>query len=172
MKRAIYITLTSIAILLACSLSGFTQRSHPQGASPHGSFSHGSFSRGSSQHGSYGHGSYGHGSYGHGSYGHGSYGHGSYGHGSNFFFSGGVWLGPWWWDPWWWGPSYPYYYPDYTSPPVVIQQSPTEYIQREPTTEEPYYWYFCPKPEGYYPYVNKCPSGWMKVVPAPPQSER
>ena len=30
------------------------------------------------------------------------------------------------------------------------------------------YWYYCQNPQGYYPYVNSCPGGWMKVVPQPP----
>ncbi len=72
----------------------------------------------------------------------------------------------WGWGPDWdfgWG-GYPYY-PYYDQAPVIIQQQPEEmYIQ----PEEPSYWYFCTNPKGYYPYVNHCPSGWMKVVPTPP----
>lgn len=87
---------------------------------------------------------------------------------------GGVWIGPGWgwgWDPWLWGPPYyPGYYPYYSAPPVVVQQ-PQQYIQQPaPQAEEQSYWYFCGKPQGYYPYVKNCPGGWMKVVPpsAPP----
>ena len=107
--------------------------------------------------------------------------HGEHGgfHGSRFF--GDVWLGPGWgwgWDPWWWGapyyPYYPYYpYPYYSSPPAY-QQQPQTYIQPAPQQEEqPYYWYFCRKPEGYYPYVKRCPGGWLKVIPpsGPPNEE-
>jgi hypothetical protein len=88
---------------------------------------------------------------------------------------GGVWIGPGWgwgwgpgwaWDPWLWGPPYyDVYNPYYAAPPVVIQQ-PQQYVQPAPQAEEQsYYWYFCGNPQGYYPYVKKCPSGWMKVVP-------
>ena len=55
-------------------------------------------------------------------------------------------------------PLYPYgYYP----PPVVVQQAPV-YVQPQ---EEPYYWYYCEDPKGYYPYIQNCPGGWMKVEP-------
>ena len=29
-------------------------------------------------------------------------------------------------------------------------------------------WYYCPNPQGYYPYVAQCYSGWQ-AVPATPQ---
>jgi hypothetical protein len=90
---------------------------------------------------------------------------------------GSIWIGPGW-GPGWWGPSYysyyPYYpydpyYPYYAVPPAVIQQQPQEYVQ--PAPQEQYYWYFCQDPQGYYPYVKKCPKGWLKVVPSAPQDE-
>ena len=57
-------------------------------------------------------------------------------------------------------PWYPY---DYSpAPPVVVQQAPV-YVQ--PQQEETNYWYYCENPKGYYPYIQNCPSGWMKVVP-------
>ena len=84
---------------------------------------------------------------------------------------GGIWIGPVW-GPGWWGPPYPYY-PYYAPPPVVVQQPSHEiYVQPEPQSEEPSYWYFCPNPQGYYPYVQQCPNGWMKVVPSPPQQRK
>lgn len=83
--------------------------------------------------------------------------HGGHGH-------VGVWIGPGWGPGWWGYPSYPYY-PYYTAPPVVIQQQPDTYIQQTPQSETPSYWYFCREPEGYYPYVKKCPKGWLRVVP-------
>ncbi len=95
-------------------------------------------------------------------WGHGG-GHGGHGH---VVFGGGVFIGPgFWWGPGWWGPSYPYY----PSAPVVEQQSPV-YVQPEPQTQQPYYWYYCQNPQGYYPYIQQCPGGWMTVVPqaAPP----
>ena len=67
-------------------------------------------------------------------------------------------LGPWY--------PYPYYY---APPPVIIQQQPPVYVQ--PQQPEDTYWYYCPDPQGYYPYIRECPGGWMKVVPqtTPPQ---
>ena len=59
-----------------------------------------------------------------------------------------------------WPPFYPYGY--YPAPPVVVRQSPV-YLQAP--QNEPYYWYYCENPKGYYPYVKNCPYGWMKVVP-------
>jgi len=67
----------------------------------------------------------------------------------------------------WWGAPYPYYY---AAPPAVVQEAPPTYYQQQPP-EQPSYWYYCPNPSGYYPYIKECPSGWMTVVPqtgAPP----
>jgi hypothetical protein len=58
-------------------------------------------------------------------------------------------------------PWHPYGY--YAPPPVIIQQQPPVYVQ--PEQQEENYWYYCPDPPGYYPYIQNCPSGWMKVVP-------
>ena len=94
-------------------------------------------------------------------------------------FRGGVWIGPVWGPGWWGAPygyGYPYGYPYYSAPPVVIQQEPQEYVQ-QPAAQQPeqQYWYFCTEAKAYYPYVKKCPSGWMRVVPtpspAPPQGK-
>jgi hypothetical protein len=96
-----------------------------------------------------------------------------YSHGGHFGHGGGrvgigisLWPG---WFPGWWGP-YPYY-PYYAEPRVVVQQAPEAYV-REPQSEAPSYWYFCREPEGYYPYVKRCPNGWLKVVPSPPAGNR
>ncbi len=93
-------------------------------------------------------------------------------------FRGGVWIGPGWgwgWDPWLWGPPYYYnpYYEGYNPYYAAPQQQPQEYVQPAPQQEEQNYWYFCGKPQGYYPYVKRCPGGWMKVVPRsePPDYE-
>jgi len=82
-------------------------------------------------------------------------------------FRGGLWLGPLW-GPWWVDP-YLYYLP----PPVVVERPMTDYYVQPapPQSEEPTYWYYCRKPDGYYPYVKQCPEGWMKVVPTPPSGE-
>jgi len=73
-----------------------------------------------------------------------------------------------------WGLAYPYYgypyYPYYTAPLV---QQPSAEIYVEPNSQQsvaPTYWFYCQDSNGYYPYVKKCPSGWMKVVPSAPPS--
>jgi hypothetical protein len=104
----------------------------------------------------------------------GYYGHGSYhgyggnnGHGNSYNF--GITIGPGWggWGPGW-RPVYPYYpyapyYPYYPAPAVVVPQQPQVYVQQN--QQESDYWYYCQNPQGYYPYINSCPGGWMKVVP-------
>jgi hypothetical protein len=93
-----------------------------------------------------------------------------YRHGPRYSYGGSIWIGPGWLSPWWDYPyySYPYYpYPYYTAPPVVTQPQPQIYIEPAPQQEEESYWYYCPKSKGYYPYVKKCPEGWLRVVPSP-----
>jgi len=67
----------------------------------------------------------------------------------------------------------PYYPPYYAYPPVVaVPSAPPVYIQQQPqgavqpAPQAPVnYWHYCRNPEGYYPYVKKCPDGWLQVVP-------
>ena len=72
-------------------------------------------------------------------------------------------------DGYW--PYYGGYYSPYYSgyggnyPPVV-------YIQRDgdalaATESQSNYWHYCRNPKGYYPYVKKCPDGWLPVAPQP-----
>jgi hypothetical protein len=64
--------------------------------------------------------------------------------------------------------AYPYSYPYY--PPVVsVPATPPVYIEQGQQSASPgdYYWYRCDKPEGYYPYIKRCPGGWQEVVPEP-----
>lgn len=76
-------------------------------------------------------------------------------------FRGGVFIGaPLFWGPWWWGPPAWSY-----SPPVVIERQPPVFVQPEP---QPQYWYYCQNPQGYYPYIQQCPGGWLQVVPPTP----
>jgi hypothetical protein len=101
------------------------------------------------------------------------------GHGGGGHFSGSVWIGPGWgWGSWWGWPYYYPYYPYYSyypyyggyyypESPVVIEKQPRTYSEPEQQEEE-YYWYFCPDAKNYYPYVKKCPNGWLKVVPSSP----
>jgi hypothetical protein len=84
---------------------------------------------------------------------------------------GSIWVGPGWWGPWGYPysyPYYPYYYPYYAEPPVVIERQTPVYVQPNQQQEESDYWYYCTKPQGYYPYIKKCPGGWLKVVPSVP----
>ena len=81
--------------------------------------------------------------------------------------------GGWGWWPWAVGGAVvgatlaaPYYYPyyqHYPARPVVVQTPPAVYVQ--PRQQQAYYWYFCQNPQGYYPYVPSCSSGWVKVMP-------
>ena len=32
------------------------------------------------------------------------------------------------------------------------------------------YWYYCPDSQTYYPYVQTCPSPWVKVLPEPSET--
>jgi hypothetical protein len=87
-------------------------------------------------------------------------------------FRGSIWIGPGWWGPpaypYWYPYRYPYYYPYYSEPPVIIERQAPVYVQPNQQQEEQNYWYYCKKPQGYYPYVNRCPGGWLKVVPSAP----
>jgi hypothetical protein len=88
-------------------------------------------------------------------------GHGGHGGGRTQVFLGlGLYGGPLW---------YRYPYPAYYyAPPTVLSVSPpsTVYIQPDQETEE-HFWYYCTSPQGYYPYVKKCPNGWLRVAPEP-----
>jgi hypothetical protein len=99
----------------------------------------------------------------------------SRGHGSSWGFRFYAYPG-WGWPypsayPYYYSYPYSYPYPYYSPPPVVRQEAP---VYSEPQQEQPYYWYYCENPQGYYPYVKSCPGGWMKVVPdvTPPEQER
>lgn len=112
---------------------------------------------------------------GHGGHGggHGGFhgGHGGF-HGGHGQFHGrphvGVWLGSswgygygygpgWYGDPWY---GYPYGYPYgrtvIVQPPVYIEQG------GDPTAQM---WYYCARPQGYYPYVTNCSTAWRAVPP-------
>lgn len=68
----------------------------------------------------------------------------------------------------------PAYYPPVQSAPVVyteqddasqlqVQEAPRSSSQ---DTQESW-WYYCVDSKTYYPYVNQCPGGWLKVAPQP-----
>jgi hypothetical protein len=97
---------------------------------------------------------------------HGGYYYGGWG-GARFAVYPNVYIGP---GAFWWGYGYPFaYYPYgyYAPPPVVVRSEPQVYVQQPPEPSEPLYWYYCREPQGYYPSVNECPSGWIQVAPQP-----
>jgi hypothetical protein len=87
-------------------------------------------------------------------------------------WKGGVVVGFPSWYPYGYGyPYYGYAYP-YWDPypahawPGPVEPEPQAYLQRDPQTEQS--WYYCQGPaEGYYPHVNECPTGWIPVAPRP-----
>lgn len=93
--------------------------------------------------------------------GHGWHGNHWHGHGHAHV---GVFIGVPLGTPWHYRPYYPY-------PPVVaIPATPPVYIEQSiPVQQQPgSWWYYCKAPQGYYPYVTQCPSGWQLVPAQPP----
>jgi hypothetical protein len=94
-------------------------------------------------------------------------------HGRVFIGVGpGYWWGP---PPYAYGP-YPYgmypppYYP-YPATPVVVEQPPV-YVQPQPAPAPPSAppsasWYYCSSSQAYYPDVNTCQEGWVRVPARP-----
>ena len=89
--------------------------------------------------------------------GHGGHFHGGHVHGHHEHF--GVVIGA----PTFFWPIDPF--PNYYSPPVVIE-SPPVYIERDQPSG---YSYYCADPRGYYPQVRVCPGGWQRVQVTPVQ---
>jgi hypothetical protein len=91
--------------------------------------------------------------------------HGGAGHSHIWVGHPRVWVGyRGWWGPWFYWGAPVVVGPPYAPPPVVMQQQPPVYAEPEQNQN---YWYYCQNPQGYYPYINSCPGGWMKVVPQP-----
>jgi hypothetical protein len=67
----------------------------------------------------------------------------------------GIGVGPLW---------VPYAAPVVVSPPLVVTHAPSVVV---PPAAPPTFWYYCDNPQGYYPYVSQCPSGWRAVSPTP-----
>ncbi len=108
----------------------------------------------------------------------------------------GVYVGPGWrmgtrlgsgWGPGW-GPYAcdPYYGPATIRPPSsrcrrrirpqYIEQGadgnpvPAPSASGAPNDSPNAWWYHCDSPEGFYPYVRECPTGWQRVPPTPSSS--
>jgi len=63
----------------------------------------------------------------------------------------------WWWvlgDAWYYYPQPVYPYPDPYLPPIVAAPPPGPPGQ---------FYYYCPRPRGYYPYVQACTVPWRAV---------
>jgi hypothetical protein len=48
----------------------------------------------------------------------------------------------------------------YAPPPVVVAPAPT-YVEQPSASNT---WYYCDNPQGYYPTVQTCSSGWRPVA--------
>lgn len=121
---------------------------HSGGSYGHSSHGHSHLNLGINLGGYYAPGFYGYGGY--RRYGYGGYGFGGYGYGYPSF-------------------SYPPYYA--YPPTVIVPPTPPVYIQQQqaqPSIQpQTNYWYYCQNPDGYYPYVENCPGGWLQVAPQP-----
>ena len=95
--------------------------------------------------------------------------------GFNFGYSPYSYYGaPYYGSPYYYSPA-PAYYPPvqqptqviYTErrvdPPISSQESPTNAVQNVQAS----WWYYCVASNAYYPYINKCPGGWLRVAPQP-----
>jgi len=64
----------------------------------------------------------------------------------------------------------------HTSPRMIVKEveEPIVYIEKTPEsiktseTDAANFWYYCKKPAGYYPTIERCADGWMQVVPHKP----
>jgi hypothetical protein len=70
-------------------------------------------------------------------------------------------------------PAYPSYAVDYpygyeygfeSAAPSYVQKDAPAYGQ-ESSGQRGQYSYYCPDPAGYYPQINTCARGWLRVVP-------
>ena len=166
---------------------GVNHGSSASGGSNWGSSYHGGYNSGGWYHGGYYHGGYYHGGYYHGGYYgwyHGGYYHGYYGCcGSvsvGFYFGPGFIYGypfyPYYYPPYYASVYYPYVSGDVSQPAQYIEQGQGQaqatgvYDEGGGAAPQLAVWYYCNKPQGYYPYVRTCPGGWEKVPARPPDS--
>jgi len=99
-------------------------------------------------------------------------------HGYGPRFGVGLYINPF---PLYYGPAY-YYGPEYY-PQVVVRPAPiTEYVEpgyavspapaaAAPQPGQTGDWYYCHNPDGFYPSIKTCPSGWQRV-PAQAPADR
>jgi hypothetical protein len=121
----------------------------------------------------------------HGGNWHGGHWHNGHWYGNNWSFAVGFpyfWWGypyyyPYYYDAYYYAPAYSYAptYSYYPSPNAVYIDSPSgetepyqPHAQPQSRPAQPRAQYYCPD-TGYYPSVQTCPKGWLRVVPdAPP----
>ena len=85
-------------------------------------------------------------------------------------FGWGLGLGFGFYDPFWWPGYYPWGYPwayPYYAPGVVVRYAPAPGYLPASAAPQQQFWYRCGNPEGYYPYVRNCMTGWEQVPVAP-----
>ncbi len=67
----------------------------------------------------------------------------------------------------------PAYYSPMQSAPIYTEQSDDPQISAQVAPKnsaqatEGSWWYYCADTKAYYPYVNQCPGGWLRVSPQP-----
>ena len=148
MKKTLLVALAVLTLTLGHSLPGHAERGggHGGGGGGYGGGGGGYRGGGEGWHGG-----------GHDGGHDGGYGGGWGGGGFGVNFGPGSFFPPAW-------DQYPY--PVY-APPVIVNQT-DQYATPQP--QEQQYRYYCRNPEGYYPNVQQCQVGWMKVVPTAPPS--
>lgn len=70
---------------------------------------------------------------------------------------------PLYWHDYDYGP--PWYGAPYYRYDLLVPAQPPVYIERNAAPESRPTWYFCSDPQGYYPYVKQCSTGWRAVAP-------
>lgn len=80
---------------------------------------------------------------------------------------------PYYGSPYYYSPA-PVYYPPVQPAPVIYTerrddpQIRTQVAPRNSSQNvQASWWYYCVDSNAYYPYVNKCPGGWLRVAPQP-----
>lgn len=111
----------------------------------------------------------------HGASAHGAWVHGASAHHRHFHHRhahAGIFIGVplrWHYPPQQYYYSYPPLIATPATPPVYIERSDVPQAQSQASN---YWWYYCRDPQGYYPYVKQCPTGWQQVPARPPDLDR
>lgn len=83
---------------------------------------------------------------------------------------------PYYGSPYYYSPAPAYYppaYPPVQPAPIIYTEQrndPPIKTQEAPRTSQDIqesWWYYCVDAKAYYPYINKCPGGWLRVAPQP-----